>query len=53
MFAIIAIIALAICAVIALSVLGAALHFLFSPVVLVAVIAILAWMKFGPRRSRQ
>ena len=37
---------------VALSVLGLAVHLLFSPWLLVAV-AILAWIKFGPRRSRQ
>ena len=37
---------------IVVSVLGFALHLLFSPWLLVA-IAILAWIKFRPRRSRQ
>ena len=46
------IIALALIAIVALTVLGFAVHFLFSPWLLV-VIAILAWIKFGPRRSRQ
>jgi hypothetical protein len=35
---------------IVVSVLGFALHFLFSPWLLVA-IAILAWIKFRPRRA--
>ena len=46
------IIALALIAVVALIVVSFALHFLFSPWLLVA-IAILAWIKFGPRRSRR
>jgi hypothetical protein len=47
-----AIIALAVVVLVAFAVLGFALHLLFSPWLLVAV-AILAWIKFGPRRSRQ
>ncbi|MGB6576462.1 MAG: hypothetical protein WBF34_00960 [Streptosporangiaceae bacterium] len=39
-------------AVVALTVLSFAVHFLFSPLLLV-VIAVLAWIKFGPRRSRR
>ena len=39
-------------AVVALTVLSFAVHFLFSPLLLVA-IAVLAWIKFGPRRSRR
>jgi hypothetical protein len=46
------IIALALIAIVALIVLSFAVHFLFSPWLLV-VVAILAWIKFGPRRSRQ
>jgi len=46
------IIALALIAVVALIVVSFALHFLFSPWLLVA-IAILAWIKFRPRRSHQ
>jgi hypothetical protein len=46
------IIALVLIAVIALTVLGFAVHFLFSPWLLVA-IAILAWIKFRPHRTRQ
>jgi hypothetical protein len=48
----IAMIVLAVLAIVALSVLGFALHVLFSPWLLVA-IAILAWIKFRPRGSRQ
>ena len=45
-----AIIALALIAIVALTVLSFAVHVLFSPWLLVA-IAILAWIKFRPRRS--
>jgi hypothetical protein len=48
-----AIIALVLIAVVALTVLGFAMHILFSPWLLLAVIGILAWVKFRPRRSRQ
>jgi len=48
-----AIIALVLIAIVALAVLGFAVHILFSPWVLLAVIGVLAWVKFGPRRSRQ
>jgi hypothetical protein len=47
-----AILALVIIAFLALMIVGFALHFLFSPWLLVA-IAIVAWIKFRPRRSRQ
>jgi hypothetical protein len=47
-----AIIALVLTAIVALAVLSLTVHFLFSPWLLVA-IAILAWIKFRPRRSRQ
>ena len=47
-----ALIAVFLVAVVALAVLGFAVHFLFSPWLLVAV-AIVAWIKFRPRRSRQ
>jgi hypothetical protein len=46
------IIALAVIAVVALIVISFAMHVLFSPWLLVA-IAILAWVKFRPRRSHQ
>ena len=47
-----AIIALVLIAIVALTVLGFAVHILFSPWLLVA-IGILAWIKFRPRRARQ
>jgi hypothetical protein len=47
------IIAFALIAIVALAVLGFALHLLFSPWLLLVVIAVLAWIKFGPRRSRR
>lgn len=46
------IIVLALVALVILAVLGFAAHLLFSPWLLVAV-AIVAWIKFGPRRSRR
>jgi hypothetical protein len=48
-----AIIALALAVIIAVIVLGAVLHFLFSPLLLVVAIAVVAWIKFRPRRSHQ
>ena len=49
-----AVIALVLIAIVALTVLSFAVHVLFSPWLLLAVIAgILAWVKFRPRRSRQ
>ena len=45
------IIALVLIAIVALAVLGFAVHLLFSPWLLVADIAVLAWIKFRPRRS--
>jgi hypothetical protein len=47
-----AIIALIVAAIVALVVLGFVLHILFSPWLLVAV-AIVAWIKLRPSRSRQ
>jgi hypothetical protein len=47
-----AVIALVLAVIVAFVVLGFVLHILFSPWLLVAV-AIVAWIKFGPRRSRQ
>lgn len=47
------IIAFALIAIVALIVLGAIVHTLFSPWVLLVILAVLAWVKFGPRRSRQ
>jgi hypothetical protein len=46
------IIALALIAIVALTVLSFTVHVLFSPWLLVA-IAILAWIKLRPRRSHQ
>ena len=46
------IIVLAVAAIVALTVLSFAVHLLFSPWPLAA-IAVLAWIKFRPRRSRQ
>ena len=48
-----AIIALVLIAIVALTVLSFAVHLLFSPWLLLAVIGILAWVKFRPRRSHQ
>ena len=48
-----AIIALVLIAIVALAVLGFAVHVLFSPWLLLAVIGILAWVKFRPRRPHQ
>jgi hypothetical protein len=48
-----AIIALVLIAIVALTVLGFALHVLFSPWLLLVAIGVLAWVKFGPRRSRR
>jgi hypothetical protein len=50
MFGIIAVVLLAL---VALIVLGVVVHLLFSPWLLVAAVAIVAWIKFGPRRSRR
>jgi hypothetical protein len=46
------IIALVLIAIVALTVLSFAMHFLFSPWLLVG-IGILVWIKFRPRRSRR
>ncbi len=48
-----ALIVLVLIAVVALTVLSFAVHVLFSPWLLLAVIAILAWVKFRPRRSHR
>jgi hypothetical protein len=48
-----AIIALALVVVLALIVVSFAVHLLFSPWLLVVAVAILAWIKFRPRGSRQ
>ena len=46
------IIVLALIAIVALTILSFAVHVLFSPWLLAA-IAVLAWIKFRPRRSRR
>jgi membrane protein implicated in regulation of membrane protease activity len=48
-----AIIAFALIAIVALTVLSFTVHVLFSPWLLLVVIAILAWIKFRPRRSHR
>jgi hypothetical protein len=47
------IIALALIVIVALAVLGFALHLLFSPFLLLVAIAIVAWVKFRPNRSHR
>lgn len=47
------IIALALIAIVALIVLSATVHLLFSPWLVVVAIAVLAWIKFRPRRSHR
>jgi hypothetical protein len=47
-----AIIALVLVAILALTIFGFVLHILFSPWLVLAV-AIVAWIKFRPRRTRQ
>ena len=46
-----ALIALVLIAIVAVAVLGFAVHLLFSPWLLVAAVAVLVWMRFRPRRS--
>jgi Protein of unknown function (DUF664) len=48
-----AIIALVVLAIAALTVLSLAMHILFSPWLLLAAVGILAWVKFRPRHSHQ
>ncbi len=48
-----AIIALVLIALVALTVLSFAVHVLFSPWLLLVAIGILAWIKFRPRHSHQ
>ena len=48
-----AIIALAVMAFLALVVLSFAVHLLFSPWLLIVAVAIVAWIKFRPGRSRR
>jgi len=47
------IIALVLIALVALAVLSFAVHILFSPWLLVVAVAILAWLRFRPRRSHR
>lgn len=48
-----AIIALVLIAIVALTVLSFVVHALFSPWLLLVAVGILAWIKFRPRRSHQ
>ncbi len=48
-----AIIALVLIAIVAVAVLGFAVHLLFSPWLRGAAVAILVWMRFRPRRSNR
>ena len=47
-----AILALVLIAILAVAVVGFAVHLLVSPWLLVAAVGILVWIKFRPRRSR-
>jgi hypothetical protein len=46
-----ALIVLVLAVIAVLAVLGAFVHLLFSPWLLLVAVAVLAWIKFGPRRS--
>ena len=48
-----AIIALVLIAIVALTIFGFVAHILFSPWLLLVAAGILLWIKFGPRRFRQ
>jgi len=48
-----AIIALVVIAIVALAILGAVVHILFSPWLLLVAVAVLAWIKFRPSRSHR
>ena len=48
-----AIIALVLFAIVALIIFSFAVHILFSPWLLLAAIAILAWLRFRPRRAHR
>jgi hypothetical protein len=48
-----AILVVALVVIVALAVLGLAVHVLFSPWLLLAAVAVLAWIKFRPGRSRR
>jgi hypothetical protein len=47
------ILALVLIAIVALIVVSFAVHFLFSPWLLLLAVAVVAWIKFGPRRSHR
>jgi hypothetical protein len=47
------IIAFAVIAIVALIVVSFAVHFLFSPWLLLLAVAVVAWIKLGPRRARR
>jgi hypothetical protein len=48
-----AIIVLVLIVLVALTILGFAVHVLFSPWLLLVAVGIVAWIKFRPRRSHQ
>jgi hypothetical protein len=48
-----ALIAVVLAVFVALAVLGFAVHVLFSPWLLLAAVAIVAWIKFRPRRTQR
>jgi hypothetical protein len=48
-----ALIALVLFAIVAVAVLGFAVHILFSPLLLLVAVGIVVWIKFRPRRSHQ
>jgi hypothetical protein len=48
-----AIIALALVVIIGIAVVSFAIHFLFSPWLLLVAVAVFAWIKLRPRASRQ
>ena len=48
-----AILAFVLIAILAVAVVGFAVHILFSPWLLVAAVAVLVWMRFRPRRSNR
>jgi len=47
------IIALALIVIVAVVLFGAVVHLLFSPWLLLAAVAVIAWVKFRPRASRK
>jgi hypothetical protein len=50
---VLAIIALVLIAIVAFAILSFVVHTLFSPLLLLVAVGILAWIKFRPRHSRQ